>query len=117
MLVGRSSLARCGALAFQPLTLCSAAIEASIFISQAVWLFRTRKIRQRAKEAELDWDDFLEAQAWQDNRWRLPSIWRGSSVSTGTEMIEGDAAVCEQGGTPMSGMMRDRKEEIEQCRQ
>ncbi|KAL6720432.1 hypothetical protein ACLMJK_002354 [Lecanora helva] len=48
-----------------------AAIEAMIFLSQGIWLLRTRKIRQRAKEAEMTWEEFPEAQAWQEKRWRL----------------------------------------------
>ncbi len=52
-----------------------AIIEASIFLSQAVWLIRTRKIRRRAKEADLVWDDFPEAQAWQGKGSKLPGNW------------------------------------------
>ncbi|KAL9576503.1 MAG: hypothetical protein Q9212_007043 [Teloschistes hypoglaucus] len=54
-----------------------AAIEAGIFISQAIWLLRTRHIRRRAKEAATPYEDFPEAQAWQENRFKfkLPT-WR-----------------------------------------
>ncbi|KAL8658264.1 MAG: hypothetical protein Q9202_007606 [Teloschistes flavicans] len=52
-------------------TVC-ATIEAGIFISHAIWLLRTRGIRRRAKAAETTWDDFPEAQAWQENRMRFP---------------------------------------------
>ena len=48
-----------------------AAIEISIVLSQLIWLFRTRAIRKRAKNAELSWEEFSEAQEWEDKRWRL----------------------------------------------
>jgi len=38
----------------------------SIFVSQGIWLLRTRGIRRRAKEAEKTFDEFPEAQGWQD---------------------------------------------------
>ena len=65
------------------LHLRSAAIEASIFLSQAVWLARTRSIRKRAKEAELIWDEFPEAQAWEEKRWRFHWRKRNSLSSAG----------------------------------
>jgi len=117
MQLGKFRFARCSAAAFHPLTLYSATIEASFFLSQAIWLFRTRSIRQRAKEAELGWDEFPEAQAWQNNRWRLPSIWNKSSASTVNEMVEGSVDASQQVATPIPGIIRDRKLEVEQCRQ
>lgn len=48
-----------------------AAIEIGIVLSQLIWLFRTRAIRRRAKDAELSWEEFPEAQQWEDRRWRL----------------------------------------------
>ena len=48
-----------------------AAIEIGIVVSQLIWLFRTRAIRSRAKNAELSWEEFPEAQQWEDRRWRL----------------------------------------------
>lgn len=48
----------------------SAAIEGSFFISQAVWFYRTRKFRRRAKEAGLSWEEFPEAIEWEEDRWR-----------------------------------------------
>ncbi|KAL8689101.1 MAG: hypothetical protein Q9218_005149 [Villophora microphyllina] len=48
-----------------------ATIEAGIVVSQVIWLIRTRVIRQRAKEAGKVWEDFPEAQAWQENRLRF----------------------------------------------
>ena len=50
-----------------------AAIEIAIVVSQLIWLFRTRAIRRRAKNAELSWEEFPEAQQWEDRRWRLNS--------------------------------------------
>lgn len=52
----------------------SASIEVGIFSSQAVWLYRTRRIRKRMKEAALPWEEFPEAQEWQDYRWRWKSV-------------------------------------------
>ena len=73
------------------LMLCSATIEASIFVSQGVWL-RTRKIRRRAKEAGVDWDELPEAQAWQEDGWRLPCSWKGFNGGTEKETTAGDVA-------------------------
>ncbi|KAI4195113.1 MAG: hypothetical protein LQ350_007391 [Teloschistes chrysophthalmus] len=54
-----------------------AAIEAGIFISQAIWLLRTRSIRRRAKEAAIPYEDFPEAQTWQANGFKLTlPTWR-----------------------------------------
>ena len=70
-------------------SLASAAIEASIFISQAVWLIRTRGIRERAKEAEMSWDDFPEAQEWQQHGWRWK--WKlNFSLRKRSDKVEGD---------------------------
>ena len=94
----------------------SATIEASIFLSQAVWLFRTRDIRRRAKEAELDWDEFPEAQAWQEDRWRLPWNWKGSDASASNKMAGSDAAEDESVTNEISPVMQDQNGDIEQCR-
>lgn len=69
-------------LSFRTLISYSATIEASVFLSQAVWLFRTRNIRQRAKEAELQWEEFPEAQAWQENRWKFHRDSKSAIAST-----------------------------------
>ena len=37
-----------------------------MFISHGIWLLRTRKIRARAKVAKVEYDDFPEAQEWQE---------------------------------------------------
>ena len=102
---------------FRVLTLCSATIEASIFLSQAVWLFRTREIRQRAKEAGLEWDEFTEAQAWQEDRWQLPWSWKGSTAKTVDKATKGNAAG--DGHVPIekSQTVQDQNRDIEQCRQ
>lgn len=36
-----------------------------MFISHGIWLLRTRRLRQRAKEAGLKFDEFPEAVEWQ----------------------------------------------------
>lgn len=99
------------------LTLRSATIEASIFLSQAVWLFRTRKIRRRAKEAGLEWDEFPEAQAWQEDGWRLPWNRKGSNDSTVKATTEGDAAGDGRVSVEEAPKPPDQSGDIEQCRQ
>ncbi|KAI4095056.1 MAG: hypothetical protein L6R37_007133 [Teloschistes peruensis] len=84
-------------------SLC-AAIEAGIFISQGIWLLRTRHIRHRAKEAVTAYEDFPEAQAWQENgfkfKFTVPTCRRkadtreksseNTSASTSTTNVAGD---------------------------
>ena len=88
----------------------SAAIEMSIFVSQAIWLLRTREIRRRAKEAKVSWAEFPEAKTWEDDRWRWGWKTRFSSKSSdvggavsrdphdveqnvgGDEFLQGDSA-------------------------
>ena len=91
---------------------CSAAIELGIFLSQAVWLFRTRKIRRRAKEAGLDWDEFPEAQAWQEDRLHLRWNWNRSDANAVKETREGDVVVSRE--EPQK--QPDQSGDIEQCR-
>lgn len=43
----------------------SASVEGGMFISHGIWLWRTRGIRKRAKEASLSFDEFPEAVDWQ----------------------------------------------------
>ena len=68
----------------------SCAIEYGMFISHGVWLFRTRGIRARAKEAQLSFDEFPEAIAWQDNGFKLPKLkWlRREKPTTESELEE-----------------------------
>ena len=101
---------------FQALMSCSAAIELGIFLSQAVWLFRTRKIRRRAKEAGLDWDEFPEAQAWQEDRLHLRWKRKRSDADAVKETTEGDAVV--DGCVPIEEPQKppDQGGDIEQCR-
>lgn len=54
----------------------SALIELCLFISQGIWLLRTRGIRRRAKEAGLGFDDFPEAVEWQDKGFKFPWVSR-----------------------------------------
>lgn len=37
-----------------------------MFTSHGVWRLRTRNIRARAKQADMDYDDFPEAKEWQE---------------------------------------------------
>ena len=101
---------------FQALMLCSATIELGIFLSQAVWLIRTRKIRRRAKEAGLDWDEFPEAQAWQEDRLHLRWNWKRSDAHAVMERTECHAVadVC----VPIEESQKppDQSGDIEQCR-
>ena len=43
----------------------SAALELSFFVSHGVWLLRTRRLRKRAREQNLSYDNFPEAVEWQ----------------------------------------------------
>lgn len=52
-------------------TSCSCAAEYSMFVSHGIWLLRTRGIRQRAKVAQLPFDEFPEAVEWQDGGWKF----------------------------------------------
>ena len=97
--------------------LCSATIEASIFLSQAIWLFRTRQIRRRAKEAGLEWDEFPEAQAWQEDRWRFSRSWKSSDGSVIKEKIEADVAGEARVSIEESRKVPKQSGDIEQCRQ
>lgn len=36
-----------------------------MLLSHCIWLWRTRKLRKRAKEASLSFDDYPEAVEWQ----------------------------------------------------
>lgn len=45
----------------------SCSIEWGVFISHGIWLLRTRKLRQRAKDADSSFDEFPEAIEWQQN--------------------------------------------------
>ena len=95
---------------------CSATIELGIFLSQAIWLIRTRKIRQRAKEAGLNWDEFPEAQAWQEDRSHLRWKWRRSDANAVKETTECDAVVDECVPLEESQKPPDQNGDIEQCR-
>ena len=94
----------------------SATIELGIFLSQAIWLVRTRKIRRRAKEAGSDWDEFPEAQAWQEDRLHLRWKWRRSDANAVKETTEGDAVV--DGCVPVEEPQKssEQNEDVEQCR-
>ena len=50
----------------------SCSIEYGVFISHGIWLMRTRKLRQTAKEADCTFDELPEAIEWQQAgfKWR-----------------------------------------------
>lgn len=55
-------------LIYKPAKLCfpaSIILEAGIFILHFIWLFRTRKLRKRAKLEGREFDDIPEARQWQ----------------------------------------------------
>ena len=74
----------------------------SILLSHVIWLVRTRKIRKRAKEAETSWEDFPEAQEWENNRWTREWNWwwhDNKEGDKGSEVEQGDI-----GGERMIGV-------------
>ncbi|KAL8687039.1 MAG: hypothetical protein Q9224_005270, partial [Gallowayella concinna] len=87
-----------------------ATIELGIFLSHGIWLYRTRDIRRRAKEAEMEWEEFPEAQEWQEKRWKFGRIWKrgaGQEPSSGEE-VKVDIAEQET--------MQEHSKDIESCR-
>lgn len=50
---------------------CSVALEAGIFISQIVWLIRTRQIRKEAKAAGKTFDDIAEEHSMNNTEFRF----------------------------------------------
>ena len=95
---------------------CSASIEASIVLSQVIWLFRTRRIRRRAKEAGLDWDEFPEARDWQEDRLRVPWHWKGPKIN----VVDGTTGVDAAGDQPipieLAEIRQDQSGDIERCK-
>ncbi|CAK7237708.1 hypothetical protein SBRCBS47491_010093 [Sporothrix bragantina] len=54
-------------------------IEGSVFVSQGVWLLRTRGLRARARAANLPFDDYEEAMEWQRQGSvdvTFPTLWK-----------------------------------------
>ena len=49
-----------------------------MFISHGIWLLRTRKLRMKAKNAGVAFDEFPEAVEWQDKSYDvgLERLWR-----------------------------------------
>ena len=92
---------------------CSAAIEAGIFISQGVWLLRTRSIRRRAKECELKWEDSPEAQEWQENRMRIRGKWtsclKRKKAAVDEEFGKGKAQLNHSEGVLQDGTKDDKQ--------
>ena len=90
-------------------------------MSQAVWLFRTRSIRKRAKEAEIEWDEFPEAQAWQGNGRQLPWSRKDPKVEMADMTTGEDGTRIETAdGLVPTGDSRTRQDQIgdtEQCKQ
>lgn len=115
MRLGRFSLFESRGVKSRALMLCSAIIEVAIFLSHAVWLFRTRKIRRRAKEAGLEWIDFPEAQTWQEDRYRLSWSWNKSNASTLNEATGGDVVGDGHASIENSPNVPERSGDIEKC--
>jgi hypothetical protein len=71
-------------------------IEMSVVSSQLIWLFRTRNIRKRAKEAGSTFDDFPEAVEWQQSggidveKMFLALFKKNASPATTLEKTSGD---------------------------
>ena len=57
----------------------SVLLELGIFISQGIWLVRTRKLRKQAKLEGKDFDDLPEAWRYQDTRSENPDSRRPST--------------------------------------
>ena len=92
---------------------CSASIEASIVLSQVIWLFQTRRIRRRAKEAGLKWDEFLEARDWKEARLRIPWHWKGPGINVVDGMTGVDAAGDQSVPIELSEIKQDQSGDIE----
>ncbi|ORY18258.1 PQ loop repeat protein-like protein [Clohesyomyces aquaticus] len=67
-------------------------IEMGIAISHLIWMYRTRYIRRRAKEAGMDFDRFPEAVEWQSGgigvRWEAVKRRMRLSEKIGVEGVE-----------------------------
>ena len=70
-------------------------LEAGIFISHIIWLFRTRELRKQAKLQGLEFDDLPEARQWQWNPTENNSRSRSASLDTETGNPCIDQAVAE----------------------
>ncbi|KAK4943172.1 hypothetical protein LTR10_017196 [Elasticomyces elasticus] len=69
----------------------SACLEMSMFISQGVWLLRTRRLRKKCKEAGVEFDSHPEAMQWQSSGFKIP--WSRTSSTQESEQTghqEGD---------------------------
>lgn len=60
----------------------SAFVEIIMFISHGIWLLRTRKIRRRAKQAGVSFDDFPEAIEWQERAFKFGLREPGNGVAS-----------------------------------
>ena len=116
MPLGEFCSASRSALTLRTLMQYSASIEASIVLSQVIWLFRTRRIRRRAKEAGLNWDEFPEAQAWQEDRLRIPWHRKEPIISVVDGTTGGDAAGDQRVPIESTETKRDRSGDIERCK-
>ena len=61
----------------------------------------------------MDWDEFPEAQAWQEDRWRLPWSWKGSDANANDKTAGGIAAEDEDAIIEISRAMQDQTGDIE----
>ena len=65
----------------------------------------------------MDWDEFPEAHAWQEDRLRLPWNLKRANASTVKETTGGDVARDGCVSIEESGKLPDQSESIEQRRQ
>lgn len=65
-------------------------LEAGIFLSHIIWLFRTRELRKRAKLEGIDFDDLPEARRWQWNPSERDACHRAgpADIETGNASID-----------------------------
>lgn len=79
----------------RPDDLPSALVELCMFLSHGIWLLRTRKIRKRAREAMVCYEDFPEAIEWQEKGFQLNL--RSFRSCCRTEDVVGDDDVNDNG--------------------
>lgn len=61
----------------------------------------------------MDWDEFPEAQAWQEDGWRVSWDWKGSDASASHKTAAGGAAEDEDVTIEDSQAMEDQTGDVE----